>query len=250
MSWWYNPNGTEAVRQQRLLTAVPPSPPSRCRTASPRSAKAPSTAAPPSGPHHRHAAGHGDSLTSIGDSAFHRCSSLTAVTLPLPDGLTSIGDGAFFDCPLDAESHAAVWALNPRAAEFLIDSQGHAAVPEGATNVPNSAFRDCSGLTTVTLPDSLTSICSSAFYGCSAGCAAAPSDPLLGPLARSCLCQLSLVGPRSTKEVARSRSTRPCRRRTTSTSSSTRHLAPRRDPPSPTHHPPPHTPFPCRPCTS
>ena len=37
-----------------------------------------------------------DSVTSIGDSAFSRCSSLTSVTIP--DSVTSIGDGAFYGC--------------------------------------------------------------------------------------------------------------------------------------------------------
>ena len=54
-----------------------------------------------------------DSLTSIGHYAFYGCSALTAVSLP--DSLTSIGDYAFSGCPLDAESAAAVRALNSDA---------------------------------------------------------------------------------------------------------------------------------------
>ena len=57
-----------------------------------------------------------DSLTSIGEGAFEGCSALTTVTLP--DSLTAIGDGAFCDCPLDAELHAAVRAINPQAGQL------------------------------------------------------------------------------------------------------------------------------------
>jgi hypothetical protein len=40
----------------------------------------------------------GNGVTSIGDSAFIFCYSLTSITIP--DSVTSIGRSAFFDCPL------------------------------------------------------------------------------------------------------------------------------------------------------
>ena len=40
-------------------------------------------------------------------------------------------------------------------------------IPDSVTSIGNSAFYGCSGLTSVTIPDSVTSIGDSAFYGCS-----------------------------------------------------------------------------------
>jgi hypothetical protein len=40
-------------------------------------------------------------------------------------------------------------------------------IPEGVTSISNSAFKGCTGLTSVTIPDSVTSINGGAFSGCS-----------------------------------------------------------------------------------
>jgi len=39
-------------------------------------------------------------------------------------------------------------------------------IPDSVTSIGGSAFSDCSGLTSITIPDSVTSIGESAFYGC------------------------------------------------------------------------------------
>ena len=84
-----------------------------------------------------------DSVTSIGNSAFYGCSSLTSVTIP--DGVTSIGSSAFYNCT----------------------GLTSVTIGNGVTSIGYEAFCGCSGLTSVTLPDSVTSIGSSAFYDCS-----------------------------------------------------------------------------------
>ncbi len=84
-----------------------------------------------------------DSVTSIGDSAFYGCSSLTSITIP--DSVTSIGRSAFYGC----------------------SSLTSIIIPDSVTSIGTSAFRDCSSLTSVTIPDSVTSIGDSAFNGCS-----------------------------------------------------------------------------------
>ena len=40
-------------------------------------------------------------------------------------------------------------------------------IPSSVTSIGNSAFSECSGLTSVTIPSSVTSIRESVFYGCS-----------------------------------------------------------------------------------
>ncbi len=83
-----------------------------------------------------------DSVTSIGESAFRDCSSLTNITIP--NSVTSIGFSAFMDC----------------------GSLMSVTIPNSVTSIGASAFWNCSSLTSITIPNSLTSIGFSAFSGC------------------------------------------------------------------------------------
>ena len=82
-----------------------------------------------------------DSVTSIGDSAFRGCTSLTSVTIP--DSVISIGGGAFSRC-------TSLTSIN---------------IPDGVTSIGGGTFSECTSLTDITIPDSVTSIDSYAFYG-------------------------------------------------------------------------------------
>ena len=84
-----------------------------------------------------------DSVTSIGNSAFYGCSSLTSITIP--NGVTSIGNSAFSGC----------------------SSLTSITIPEGVTSIGNRAFYGCSSLTSITIPNGVTSIGYRAFSGCS-----------------------------------------------------------------------------------
>ena len=84
-----------------------------------------------------------DSVTSIGHHAFYNCRSLTSINIP--DGVTSIGDSAFCGC-------SSLTSIN---------------IPDGVTIIGGSAFYNCSRLTSITIPDSVTRIGYSAFFSCS-----------------------------------------------------------------------------------
>ena len=84
-----------------------------------------------------------DGVTSIRNSAFYDCNSLTSITIP--NSVTSIGAYAFSNC------------------YYLTNIT----IPNSVTSIENYAFRSCSSLTSITIPDSVTSIGEAAFAGCS-----------------------------------------------------------------------------------
>jgi len=107
----------------------------------------------------------GDSVTSIGSSAFSHCSGLTSVTIP--NSVTSIGEGAFADCSglTSVTIGNSVTSIGEGA---FADCSGLTSVtiPNSVTSIGDYAFYKCTGFTSVTIPDGVTSIGGSAFYGC------------------------------------------------------------------------------------
>ena len=115
-----------------------------------------------------------DSVTSIGKYAFSRCSGLTSVTIP--DSVTSIGWGAFSGCSgLTSITIPFVGEKMDGTGNTCFDHIFGIDVPDslkevvitGGASIGNFAFSECSGLTSITIPDSVTSIGDGAFAGCS-----------------------------------------------------------------------------------
>ena len=119
------------------------------------------------------------SVTSIGDSAFYKCSGLISITIP--NTVNKIGYEAFsfcsglstvhiFDiaawCNIDFVayySHPFNWAdhlyMNGVEVKDLV-------IPNSVTSIRDYAFLDCKALTSVTIPSSVKSIGKNAFSGC------------------------------------------------------------------------------------
>ena len=97
-------------------------------------------------------------VTSIGSYAFAGCTGLTSVIIP--DSVTSIGSNAFSGCPIEK-------ATIPTSTIVAIEKGNLVSVViNGGESIPNRAFEGCTGLTSVTIGNSVTSIGSSAFEGC------------------------------------------------------------------------------------
>ena len=115
------------------------------------------------------------SVTSIGESAFSGCDGLTSIEIPA--SVTSIGEFAFWGCSgltsITVEAGNAMYdsrdnsnALIETKTNTLILGCKSTKIPSSVTSIGESAFEDCSGLTSIEIPSSVTSMGNYAFRDC------------------------------------------------------------------------------------
>ena len=125
-----------------------------------------------------------NNVTSIGGLAFENCIGLTNVTIP--SSVTSIGEDAFWmvtNIVYNGTAKGAPWgaryvngytegnyvysdANKSTLVSCSLATQGDIMIPNNVTNIADSAFAFCSGLTTLAIPNSVTSIGDYAFSHC------------------------------------------------------------------------------------
>ena len=113
-----------------------------------------------------------NSVTSIGGYAFSGCSGLTSIEIP--NSVTSIGSEAFSGCSgltsvtINSNAIASKTYTSSSSMKDIFGEQVNQYVlGDSVKSIGGYAFRSCSSLTSVTIPNSVTSIGSEAFSGCS-----------------------------------------------------------------------------------
>ena len=119
-------------------------------------------------------------VTSIGDKAFHSCTSLTSISIP--SSIKTIGTYAFYKCTrlqIVNISDLSAWCNIPLSDYYsnpiyyshslFLNNQKvtDLIIPDEVTSLGDYTFYNCSSLSSVTIPNNVSSIGNNTFSGCS-----------------------------------------------------------------------------------
>ena len=107
-----------------------------------------------------------ESITEIGLSAFQDCSNLE--TISIPNTVTSVGVDAFSGTKWYNNQNEGLIYIGGIAYEYkgTMPDNTTIVIKEGTKILNTNIFKECVGLSSITLPNSITSIGDFAFYGC------------------------------------------------------------------------------------
>ena len=114
----------------------------------------------------------GDGITGINSSALSNYANLERITIP--GSVVNIGSGSLSGCNsltsitidrANTKYHSAGNCIIETESKTLISGCANSIIPNdgSVTNIATYAFRDCTGLTSITIPDNVTSIKGGAF---------------------------------------------------------------------------------------
>ncbi|MBR5428153.1 MAG: leucine-rich repeat protein [Clostridia bacterium] len=108
-----------------------------------------------------------DGVTSLGNYAFSRCTSVENVSIP--GSVTKMGYNVFYNCSsLGSVTIPGSVAKIGSSAFNLCGSLSEVTIEYGVGAIDSYAFSNCGSLTSVSIPDSVTAIGNGAFKGCGA----------------------------------------------------------------------------------